>query len=378
MNRRVRAIVIAVLAAALPAAALAAPPVAVSPGGPDTVGRVGSVCPTFSWTYDPEATAVELTVYRLEAADGALAPEEAPPVLAVRLPAGAVSWTPDADRCLEADASYAWFVRSEAEEVPGPWSEGNLFEIAAGTPATAAPAAPGSVRREPDAAAEKVSHEPSPSVVPGRRAVPVGATGSAPVEPARIRLPRFPVTFQTDGSVAIAGSYQFTEPKAFDYFVPASAFQLRRSDEEDGWELKEGYGFVTRVSGTAGDIELVAALTDLPGRAKLRQFDCHAFDNVELDEAPGEPDIEDLFFHMDLVSHRPESTSLGEVVATAELLTEGATPEMQSNPSAVVDHTISPADGYRIEGLYRAESQGSFLRFYGCTLRLEISEIDPR
>lgn len=378
MNRRVRAILIAVLAAALPAAALAAPPVAVSPGGPDAVGRADGACPTFSWTYDSEATAVEVAVYRLESADGAAAPEEAPPVLAVRLPAGAVSWTPDADHCLEADASYAWFVRRETDDLPGPWSEGNLFEIAPGGTAGIAPAVPRDATREPKTAAERGVRGAVPSADSDRRAVPTGAAGSAPVAPARNRVPRFPVTFRTDGSVAIAGSYQFTEPKELDYFVPASAFQLRRSDEEDGWELKDGYGFVTRVSGTAGDIDLVATLTDLPGRANLRQFDCHAFDDVELDEAPGEPDIEDLFFHMDLVRYRPESTALGEIVATAELLTEGATPEMQANPSAVVDRTISGVDAYRIEGLYRAESQGSLLRFYGCTLRLEISEIDPR
>lgn len=382
MNRAPQILLTIALAAALPAAATAAPPVAVSPGAPDAVGRVATACPTFSWTYDPEATAVDLAVYRLDSAETGAAPEEAPPAVAARLPSGAVSWTPDSEECLEPGERYAWFVRSESDGLAGPWSEGNLFEVAAPLAGVSSAGAEGGRDSQEQEPGTRQAREPLARPVAVAAARP--AVVAAPAVPASLLperadpTPRFPISFSVDESMAVGGRYFFSEPVEIDYFVPASAFQLRRSDEEDGWELKDDYGFVTRVSGEAGDIHLVAALPDLPAPATLRTFHCHAQDNVELDEAPGEPDIEDLFFHMDLVGDALLSTDPGDVVATAELLTDGASTVIQSNASPVFDTPLSVLHAHRIEGLYRAESQGGNLRFYGCTIGLAITRLDPR
>jgi hypothetical protein len=102
--------------------ALAAAPLPVSPGSAEG-GLVTDRCPAFSWSAGASDQGYELVVYSLGG-------EEEPgstPALTARLPAGAQSWTPSAERCLAAGGRYAWSVRSTAPG--GEWSEPAIFEV---------------------------------------------------------------------------------------------------------------------------------------------------------------------------------------------------------------------------------------------------------
>lgn len=378
MSLRVASALGFVLAALLPAAAVAAPPVAVSPGAPDTVGRVATTCPTFSWTYDPAASAIEVAVYLLDPAETGAAPEEAPPVLTARLPAGAVSWTPDGGGCLEPSSRYVWFVRGETQGLRGRWSAGSLFEVRLGPGGTrVAAAVAGHSPAEGTTGAEEIQH-PAPAAE-ARRVFSPRAASTAGVRPALVPTPKPPdaVSFRADGGVVIGGDYRFTEPRLLSYRIPPSAFRLERSDEDEGWRLQDGYGFVPTMSGAVADVHLVAPLLDLPVGARLVSFHCDGLDGVEIDEPPGEADVDDLLMTMALARRRDNSQSV-EVLATTSMLTEGALDSVRSSLSGTTSHVISSANDYQIEVVYKPESQGSSLRFYGCSVRLEVDRLDPR
>ncbi len=132
-----RSLLVSVLALASPVSALsqtsgasaasqsAQGPIAVSPGAFDSF-LAAAPCPTFSWTAGSPASGYELRVYRLEEGDrlGAV------PAMQASLPAGALSWSPPADRCLETGRHYAWSVRGVGDD-PGAWSEALIFEVSA-------------------------------------------------------------------------------------------------------------------------------------------------------------------------------------------------------------------------------------------------------
>lgn len=104
------------------APALAAEPLPVSPGSV-AGGLVTDRCPTFSWSAGEGAPGYELVVYSL----GRDEEPETSPALTARLPAGAQSWTPSAERCLAAGGRYAWSVRARAAGAE--WSEPAIFEV---------------------------------------------------------------------------------------------------------------------------------------------------------------------------------------------------------------------------------------------------------
>jgi hypothetical protein len=187
------------------------------------------------------------------------------------------------------------------------------------------------------------------------------------------------VSFQTSGRVAIGGSYGFSEPKPLKVLVPASAFRLESAQEADGWRVRNGYAFTPTVAGSAGDVPLVAALSDLPHAADIVGFRCFVFDSVELDEAPGEADLDDLQIGFFLRRQRRLSTS-SEQIAAAIGGTEGESLSIRT--VAAGSFNLSRVDrndyAYRIEGLYNSESAGESLRFYGCELDLDVRFVDPR
>lgn len=252
-------------------AASAASPRPVSPGTPDAMSRAASPCPTFSWTFDPAAGVIELAVYRLDAPDQDTPPEQAPPVLEESLPAGAVSWTPPADRCLEQGGRYAWFVRSE----------------------------------------------------------------------------------------------------------PAGAFELLGNREPYTWDTAFGAGSLVEGANFT-TVRLAAPLVDLPDGAEVVDFRCVGYDNVEIDEAPGETDLDDLTLDMQLV-RRNRSGTANEVMASALLRTEGANQTIQSDVALTILEPVINRSvySYWIEGDYLAESKGRSLRFYGCELLLAIDHLNP-
>ena len=139
----------------------AAPPQPVSPGGAD-VALVEARCPTFSWAPARPGAVYELAVYAV-ARDGELSAE---PVLSVRLPPGAGSWTPSLDQRLERGGLYAWSIREVGGGGgDGHWSEPMVFEVAAAPTLEEVEEALATLRRFREAAARA-----SDSSDPGRPA----------------------------------------------------------------------------------------------------------------------------------------------------------------------------------------------------------------
>jgi len=103
-------------------------PMGVSPGGSGT----SPACPTFSWAQVEGAVSYELSAY-LSPGLGVLPVEDMDaatggPVLAHKIPAPALSWTPSSGQCL-AEGSYIWYVRGVDAEGNGQWSSGTAFEV---------------------------------------------------------------------------------------------------------------------------------------------------------------------------------------------------------------------------------------------------------
>lgn len=109
---------VALLMATTPAAAIVgAHPVPVSPGALDRVATVADRCPIFSWANASEGAEVILEIHEAagrEPGDFATA-RYGSPVLEIKLPDGARSWTPAGDRCLVPGATYAWSVRRSVD-----------------------------------------------------------------------------------------------------------------------------------------------------------------------------------------------------------------------------------------------------------------------
>jgi hypothetical protein len=176
--RFARAAAVLVLLATVPLAATERrTPQGVTPGARDEVLVSERSCPTFSWSVPAElehrVSELELRVVSAGgiAADGVARAEVgsdsaddsgddsaddatgASVVFDVRLPGGARSWTPSAERCLERGGMYGWYVRalvapqpprqsSAASRLPArrssglslertAWSDANLFRVAA-------------------------------------------------------------------------------------------------------------------------------------------------------------------------------------------------------------------------------------------------------
>lgn len=134
MRRMSRALVCGVcllgVALASPAWAAGGRPTPVSPGSPEAFMPVGSSCPTFSWGAVDDATGYELVVYASpESAAGFLVEARDEPVIRVRIPGRALSWTPPAGSCLALSGSYAWSVRAVGRDGDGEWSGASLFRV---------------------------------------------------------------------------------------------------------------------------------------------------------------------------------------------------------------------------------------------------------
>lgn len=98
-------------------------PVAISPGAADATLTVATSCPTFSWAGVAAARAYELEV---TGSDETGAVETA---LAIQLPAGALSWSPPLERCLQAGKRYSWKLRAVVDNAATGWSNDVHFEV---------------------------------------------------------------------------------------------------------------------------------------------------------------------------------------------------------------------------------------------------------
>jgi len=112
-----------------PPGLFASGPRPVSPGRSSSRPSIAQSCPSFSFSASPDAASHELAVLRLAPDQGADDLEHSSVALRVEIPAGATSWSPSLDECLEAGADYAWVIRARTEVGAGEWSEPAWFSV---------------------------------------------------------------------------------------------------------------------------------------------------------------------------------------------------------------------------------------------------------
>lgn len=133
--RATRFVVVGAAALLCASPVAAAGPTGVSPGNVGDFASVHTACPTFSWTAVDGSAEYELVVYgiaeELQLTAGSTPGLEAHARLVLRktIPAGALSWTPSAERCFDMFGSYAWSVRSVDDAGAGAWSESRMFRV---------------------------------------------------------------------------------------------------------------------------------------------------------------------------------------------------------------------------------------------------------
>lgn len=168
-------------------------PQAVSPASDAGLAIVEARCPTFSWTSVANQDGYELVVYRLQPAAAADAKIAAQPVLSVRVPAAANSWTPTLERCLAVGERYAWSIRPRGAQ--SEWSEPSFFEIAPPVSQAALDQAVALLRREISAGSD-----PASAPTRARPAESAHAADAAHVHAAAPKTAQGTPTFAVDGS----------------------------------------------------------------------------------------------------------------------------------------------------------------------------------
>lgn len=156
--------------------AIPAAPELVSPLSAHGESRVGSVCPTFSWTLAEGASGYEIVIYELgDSADHKS--EAAEPVVRRTLPRGALSWTPTLDECLPHVGRYSWAVGALNGRDPAAWSAPGLFRVDDGRSVS-----------KPSAPRPGARREPIRARIDARIGKPVGATGQATAPPGHLGI----------------------------------------------------------------------------------------------------------------------------------------------------------------------------------------------
>jgi hypothetical protein len=123
-------------------------------------GRVGSGCPTFSWTALPSAQSYLLMIYAV-GSSAAQGPGRDTPILRAQIPGGATAWTPELGECLAA-GRYGWAVAAAVDGKQGLlWSRPAVFrvEVSAAVPTPPPPPA--------NAPGLRSSANPLPNTLPG-------------------------------------------------------------------------------------------------------------------------------------------------------------------------------------------------------------------
>jgi len=111
-------------------------PKAVSPGHELRTSIIDEVCPTFSWTQTPDATAYQIAVFKMGAPYEGLSYYEnqaalSHPVLMKNISGSATSWTPSIEESLQNGGRYVWFVQAQDSYGIGTWSMGKKFAVRA-------------------------------------------------------------------------------------------------------------------------------------------------------------------------------------------------------------------------------------------------------
>lgn len=341
---------------------------AVSPGDSGAVTPAAGPCPTFSWTFDPAAEGYDLVAYRLRSSGGADPVQDEPPVLRQSLPAGAVSWTPPADRCLLAGEEYVWFVRAETAGASSAWSEGNLFRVVDALE-VAGPAAAGQPNGGEDhAPAPAARHTPTPRSV--GLAAPAAAAPLSDPRPASAIAPKAAgALFSVNGGIKAAGNYAFASPQTVHRAFPPTAFVVANSQEDDQWFIDPS-GSGTIRGGVAGlDVRLALALDDLPIGATVKTLACRFRDAEEGEDMSGNFTL----------ARRFVTSGNDETMAQISFATSGSS----SSPGLAITHSISHPVvekfyHYWILGGLTVEGPFFTLEFLGCELEYDVDRLDTR
>lgn len=385
-----------VFSLAVSAAAAAPSPVPVSPGSAEKLSPVGDGCPTFSWTAGAEALGYEIVVLASEPDPGGSVGE---PALRERLPAGATSWTPAADRCLD-PGTYAWSVRAEERGGPGPWSEASLFQV---LPSAAGASATGSRRDAAEGLGRGVAGEDGERARPPQEArAGGGTTGEAEAEPLPaassrrregVPVPPYlaarraatangapPVQekaagaslLHVAGDVVSAGDYGYAQPRNTVLELSPYEFVVRDGDEEDVWDLSAGgFGFIASIPDGTASVNLVAPITDPPNGATVTVFSCDYMDD---NEAPGTEAR--LSFKL---RRRLTGSSSSEIMATVSEISSGGGTEIEGPFTVDITGAVIDTDffTYWVEGRWSQDAVGSSIRFYGCTVIFRVPALEP-
>ena len=348
-----------------------APPTPVSPGATNRLAPVGSGCPTFSWTSRPEARGYEIAVYELSGET----PDEiaGTPVLRQRLPAGAGSWTPPADRCLEPGGRYAWSVRPllspRREPLSGaPWSEPLLLEVLAEAPRPPA----GDGRAEPPGEASRRDAD-TPSSERGLAASPVRPEAATERRDGASPAPKVtlaPAKLAVRGSIQTDSDFTYATPRFLRVWIPAASFVVSDADEDDDWQISpDGYGFVPSIPDSIASVRLIAAVPQLPDGAIVTIFVC---DYADLSATA------DLSLTFNL-RHRTSSALVAKVMATVDGSSSSNNPGVKGSFDATIeDEVANPStSSYVVDGTFAPGTVGDELRFYGCYLELETRTVRP-
>ena len=109
-------------------------PAPVSPSSVTGIARVGTTCPTFSWTFVEWATGYSIVVFETNGPNVLDYKEMeaiSTPVVSNEIKGRALSWTPSSEERLRNGGTYVWYVQALDSYGMGIWSEGRMFNVEA-------------------------------------------------------------------------------------------------------------------------------------------------------------------------------------------------------------------------------------------------------
>lgn len=332
--------------------------IAVSPGAADRFDLVTDSCPTFSWSSTPGALAYELAVYSLSSMESPLDT----PVLAKSILANATTWTPDGESCLPDAGRFGWIVRARTAD--GEWSEWSaplLFESNGGPRSREVEKALAVFEQElaedPVPLQRSLSGDPAPTVLE-ERPIPSARRVDPPpgAESAIVSLPA--------DSLAIGGSYGFTETRDVVRWVPANQFVPISN--------AAGFPSFTRENGilrwtSAPAVGTFVGEVRIPPDAQIVGASCSYVDN----EPGGD---QQLAF---VLRRKGNGHSVASISFGAETSSGAAGADQQVDGSAV-NQTLS-GDTWSVwfKVTLTQSVSSSDLSFRGCSAILRFDELSP-
>lgn len=327
----------------------------VAPGGAELPTRIETRCPTFSWTVGDPSSEVELAVFRYRGSGDAR--DSAELVWTVKLPAGSVSWTPDADRCLD-PGLYGWSLRAAGGAVS---NESLLFAVESGGVSLEEAARRVRLYLNGGGSLEALwerldsKKKPQRSVEPPGTGVPVDLDSLADRQPSG-------GTEGLDDEI-VASSFGYTTLKSYRHTVPGTAFRPSQNPERRGFVND---GLYQRLS--LGDTGAFYAPLNLPDGARMRALTCYHYDSEPENSAIWTTELRRRALNVQ------EWSVLVEVVNDSS----GSSGQIFEETVDFFASVNNEQSAYLLSTSYDhdfgTDSFLLFLRFYGCHIRYELSE----